>query len=422
MIDVPVGYKQTDVGVIPEDWEVKTIKEIANVKGGKRLPAGKSLIDTITPHPYIRVTDMIIGGVCLDDIKYVPEDAFPIIRNYRIFIDDIFISVAGTLGVVGKIPLELNGANLTENADKITNISCNQDFLFYNLTSERIQSIIDAEKTVGAQPKLALGRIEGFHIPLPPTINEQTAIATALSDVDALLNQLDKLIAKKRDIKQATMQQLLTGKKRLAGFSGEWEVKKLGEVAELITKGTTPTSIGKNFTSSGIKFIKIESIGLNGNIFEDKIAFIDKETDKKLNRSQLKEGDLLISIAGALGRVAIVNKSILPANTNQALAIVRFTHNSQLNPTYTFYFLFLDKVKKHIEGISVQGAQANLSLQNIKDFAIDTPPTLEEQTAIATLLTDMDTEITQLQQRRHKTHALKQGMMQQLLTGKIRLI
>ena len=233
-MQVKSGYKQTELGVIPEDWELKAIKEFAAVKGGKRLPLGRSLTDKQTAHPYVRVTDMRQGGVDLHDIKYVPDDVFPAIRNYRISSSDLFISVAGTLGIVGKVPPELDGANLTENADKITNIGCDQDFLLYNLLSERIQGSIDSARTVGAQPKLALGRIENFKVALPPTSIEQRAIAGALSDVDALIGALDHLIAKKRDLKQAAMQQLLTGQTRLPGFHGEWENTTLGNIGECI--------------------------------------------------------------------------------------------------------------------------------------------------------------------------------------------
>ena len=120
VLDVPPGYKRTEMGVIPEEWDHLCVGNVAKVKGGKRLPAGYSLIDTVTPHPYVRVSDMYPGGVDTSEIKYVPEQAFPAIQNYRINDADIFISVAGTLGIVGAVPPQLNGANLTENADRIT--------------------------------------------------------------------------------------------------------------------------------------------------------------------------------------------------------------------------------------------------------------------------------------------------------------
>jgi len=197
------------------EWEVKLVEEIAEVKSGKRLPLGNSLIAEETSHPYIRVIDMFQGGVSLNDIKYVPDDVYPAIKNYRIFKDDIFISVAGTLGIVGKIPIELDGANLTENANRLTNIRCNRGYLLYVFMSSLIQNTIDSERTLGAQPKLALTRIRKFLVPLPPTKIEQTAIAQILNDMDAEIEQLEQKLDKYRMIKQGMMQELLTGKTRL---------------------------------------------------------------------------------------------------------------------------------------------------------------------------------------------------------------
>ena len=209
------GRKQTEAGLIPEDWEVQSLDAISMVTSGKRLPVGRSLTDQHTQHPYIRVTDMRPGTVSLSDIKFVPEDVFPSIKRYRIFKEDIFISVAGTLGVVGKIPPELDGANLTENADRITNIVCSRDYLLHVLMSPPIQNTIESLQTIGAQPKLALTRIRQFAIPLPPTKVEQEAIAAILSDMDTAIAALEENLAKARMIKQGMMQELLTGKVRL---------------------------------------------------------------------------------------------------------------------------------------------------------------------------------------------------------------
>jgi type I restriction enzyme S subunit len=195
-------------------WEVKTIDQVGFVMSGKRLPLGCALVEQPTPHPYVRVADMRPGTVDLSEIKYVPENVFPAISRYRIFCDDVFISVAGSLGIVGKVPKELDGANLTENADRITNITCSQDFLLHVLMSPLIQKTIDSIQTVGAQPKLALTRIRKFVIPYPP-IPEQTAIAEVLSDMVAELAALEQRREKTRSLKQAMMQELLTGRIRL---------------------------------------------------------------------------------------------------------------------------------------------------------------------------------------------------------------
>ena len=209
------GFKQTEAGSIPEDWLIKSLDEIASVTSGKRLPLGHSLTEHETPHPYIRVTDMRPGTVSLSDIKFVPVNVFPRIRRYRIFKEDLFISVAGTLGIVGKIPPALDGANLTENADRITNITCSQEYLLHVMMAPPIQSTIESLQTIGAQPKLALMRIRKFSIPLPPSKAEQIAIAETISDMDAEIDVLEAKLSKARDLKQGMMQELLTGRIRL---------------------------------------------------------------------------------------------------------------------------------------------------------------------------------------------------------------
>jgi type I restriction enzyme, S subunit len=201
----------------------------------------------------------------------------------------------------------------------------------------------------------------------------------------------------------------------------DWEIGTLGSECDLITKGTTPTSVGRDFKKSGINFIKIESLDKKGNIIKDKVAFIDDETHGLLKRSQLESGDLLFSIAGALGRAAVVSDHILPANTNQALAIIRLNRRGVLQSAYVLHFLSTQQIKKHVESISVQGAQANISLQNVNDLPIAFPRAGSEQTAIATALSDADELIEKLTKLIEKKKNIKQGAMQELLIGKCRL-
>ena len=157
-----------------------------------------------------------------------------------------------------------------------------------------------------------------------------------------------------------------------------WEVKKLGEVCETITKGTTPKTIGFNYTDFGINFIKVESISESGCFLVDNLAHVSDDCHNALLRSQLKERDLLFSIAGALGRTAIVDKSILPANTNQALAIIRLKDKSDLFLRFLQCYFRSLKVKNYIDSIKVGVAQMNLSLGQLKDFPIIIPPIPEQ--------------------------------------------
>jgi len=157
-------------------------------------------------------------------------------------------------------------------------------------------------------------------------------------------------------------------------IESKWIFAKLSSESDSITKGTTPTSLGFSFTEKGINFVKIESILENGQMDKNKFAFIDDTTNKKLQRSQLKENDILFSIAGALGRTAIVSKNILPANTNQALAIIRLKDTSNLLVKYVYFVLRSWIIQSQIEFLRIGLAQPNLSLAQIKDFNIPMAP------------------------------------------------
>lgn len=192
-----------------------------------------------------------------------------------------------------------------------------------------------------------------------------------------------------------------------------WEVVRLGDITEKITKGSTPTTLGHQYTESGINFVKVESISANGCFLKNLFAFIDEECHSAMLRSQLKEDDLLFSIAGALGRVAVVDSSVLPANTNQALAIIRLI-SIDFKP-YIFHYLRGNFVSEYINKINVKTAQANLSLGDIQQFSIPFPP-LPEQQKIAEILSTVDEKIEVIGEQISQTQQLKRGLMQRLLT------
>ncbi|WP_421312135.1 restriction endonuclease subunit S [Aeromonas veronii] len=426
---IPAGYKQTEVGVIPEDWEQVALGDIAEVRMCKRIFSDQTT--ELGEIPFFKIGTF--GG---------QPDAYISISRYNEFKSkysfpekgDVLISAAGTLGktvVYDGEPAYFQDSNivwLEIDKNKIINEYLHHYYKVISWASPEGSTI----------SRLYNGIIRATVINLP-SLPEQTAIANVLSDSDALIDALEQLIAKKQAIKSATMQQLLTGRTRLPAFAlrpdgtpkgykpselgdipEDWEVDTIGGCASLITKGTTPMTIGRPFVEHGISFVKVESIDENGTFDKSKFAFIDNETNELLSRSKIKENDLLFSIAGALGRAAIASADILPANTNQALAIIRLKCEAEVDLTFLFYLTKLSYLKKKIEAISSQGAQPNLSLGDLARFPI-LLPSKKEQTAIATILSDMDNELQALTQKLEKARALKQGMMQQLLTGKIRL-
>ena len=209
--------KDTAIGPIPEGWDVEEVRAIAVIKGGKRLPKGVPLTTSPTPYPYIRVTDLRENSVELSDIRYVSSQVQPQIARYIITKNDVYISIAGSIGFVGMVPPQLDGANLTENAARIiAGKRVQPEFLMRFLASDTGQAQINSFTSKNAQPKLALTRIEDIRVPVPKDLDEQHAIATALATIDRKLAHHVAKRAALNDLFQTLLHQLMTAQVRVA--------------------------------------------------------------------------------------------------------------------------------------------------------------------------------------------------------------
>ena len=248
---------------------------------------------------------------------------------------------------------------------------------------------------------------------IPSPQKEQRAIAAVLSDVDELIGSLEALIAKKRSIKQAAMQQLLTGRTRLPGFGEEWESGRLGELAKMASGGTPPRAVAAYFDGN-IPWASISDMTNGGKVITDTDEHLSHHMGLENSAARLfPVGTVLYAMYASLGECSIAGKILC---TSQA--ILGILPGESLDPEFLYYYLAW--IKKKVKVFGQQGAQANLNKNLVQEFRLPLPP-LPEQRAIATVLSDMDAEITALERRLDKTRAIKQGMMQQLLTGSIRL-
>ncbi|MCE2416587.1 restriction endonuclease subunit S [Candidatus Poribacteria bacterium] len=263
-------------------------------------------------------------------------------------------------------------------------------------------------------PQLTAPQISNYLIPVPPK-PEQHAIAEVLSDVDGLLNALDTLIAKKLAIKQATMQQLLTDKTRLPGFSGVWETKRLVDVSDIDPE---------NFSSNTIPDYQFNYISLE-QVDSGKLLGYSEEifrTAPSRARRILRNGDVLMStVRSNLMAHLFFQEQIPNAVCSTGFAVLRAKHNLS-DPYFLFSQLFSKSVNDQITKILAGSNYPAINSRDVKLIEIPCPPQVSEQRAITSILSDMDAEIAALEQRRDKTRAIKQGMMQQLLTGKGRLL
>ena len=257
--------------------------------------------------------------------------------------------------------------------------------------------------------KTALGQLP---VAVPP-FSEQRAITAALLDVDALLAKLDQFIAKKRDLKQATMQQLLTGQIRLSGFTGEWEVKRLGDLA-IMGSGGTPKSSVNYFYDGEFPWVSISDMTKGGKVINSTDRNLSAEGLANSAAQMFPTGTILYAMYASLGECSIAG---MPLCTSQAILGIRL--QGELKAEFLYYYL--TSLKAVVKSMGQQGTQSNLNKGMVQAFQLRLP-TIPEQTAIASVLSDMDAELAALEARRDKTRALKQGMMQALLTGKIRLL
>jgi len=296
-------------------------------------------------------------------------------------------------------------------------------FLSFQFHSEPFKASVRSVAVGQTMASLNTQILNSMDVLLPP-IPEQRAIATALSDVDALLAKLDQLIAKKRDLKQATMQQLLTGQTRLPGFSGEWEVKRLGDVGSCL-RGVTykgDSDLWPYDTELTKRLLRSNNVQGSTVVIED-IQFVN--SNRVSQQQLLRPDDILICMAN--GSKALVGKAgFFNVNDGYEYTFGAFmgcfrTDKVVAHPAFIFYLFQTSRYKDCINNFLAGSSINNLNPSSIESLDFPTPP-LAEQAAIAKTLSDADAELAALEERRVKTRALKQGIMQELLTGRIRLI
>lgn len=402
---VMAGYKQTDIGVIPEDWEVKKLGDIGNPSMCKRIM--KYQTSDMGQVPFYK-----IGTFGKKADSYITFELYNEFKNKFSYPKkgDILISASGTIGrivVFDGIPSYFQDSNIVwiDNNERIVV----NEYLTY------IYQVIKWSTEDTTIARLYNDNLKAIQIPIPPK-QEQKAIAKALSDTDELISSLEKLIAKKQAIKQGTMQQLLTGKKRLSGFSGVWEEKSIKDlVSTPVTDGPHETP---KFLEQGIPFLSVNNL-VNNKIDLTDLRYISKDYDLVCSRKcKPQKYDILLGKAASVGKVAIVTNN-LDFNIWSPIALIRIRQD---NLPLFFYYKFQTKyILSQIELLTNSSSQGNIGMGDIEKLKFKFPHDTEEQKAIAKILTDMDNEIESLKTKLAKAKAIKDGMMSELLTGKTRL-
>ena len=397
-MEVKPGYKQTEVGVIPAEWEVFSLSELTE----PQRPISYGIVQTgpnvANGVRCLRVLDIHEGRINKSELITTSKEISDSYRRTVLKAGDLVMPLRGKVGDVGLVDEDMEGANLTRGVALIairsgwSPVFC-QQVISSTSTRRRLEQAMNGS----ALQEIPIASLRSFKISTPKNLPEQRAIATALSDVDGLLGGLDRLIAKKRDLKQAAMQQLLTGQTRLPGFHGEWQVKRLGEIARIKT-------------------------GSRNN--EDKVEdgqypfFVRSEVVERINSFSHDCEAILVPGEGRIGDIFHYINGRFDVH-QRVYAITKFVPG--IFGRFIHFYLAKNFGAWAMQN-TVKATVDSLRLPTFQTFEMRLPPTEAEQTAIASVLTEMDAELAALEQRREKTRALKQAMMQELLTGRTRLI
>ncbi|WP_107949522.1 restriction endonuclease subunit S [Shewanella baltica] len=436
-LDIPLGYKLTEVGVIPQEWESKLLGDLGDVvRGGSPRPAGDNRFFNGSFIPWLTVASL----TNIPESKlYVTETSSCLTelgskQSRTLAPETLIISNSGaTLGVAKILGIKCCA---NDGIAAIINQKCGHKPFLVHYLNTKTKELHDTVATGNGQPNLNTALIKNIRVPFP-ALEEQTAIANALSDVDALIQELEKLIAKKQAIKTATMQQLLTGRTRLPAFAYEksahhpdgrkkgykpselgeipedWEVVRLGDVGETIIGLTySPNDVAEYGTL----------VLRSSNVQQGKLAYSDcVYVNMSLpDRVIVREGDILVCVRNGsrqlIGKCALIDKKAEGHAFGAFMSIYRTKYSK-----FVFYQFQSDLIQSQIN--EMMGATINqITNKDMASFLIGLPCDAKEQTAIAQICSDIDEEIQALEMRLNKTRQIKQGMMQELLTGKTRLV
>ncbi len=407
--DVPPGYRMTELGPLPEEWEVVRLGEVVEVKGGKRLPKGQKFSERPTKYPYIRVVNFRNFSITTDNLKYLTEDQHRLLQRYHIKKSDVYISIAGTIGIVGRIPDELDGAHLTENAARIVILSqsLDQNFLIFFLASPMGQMYIRSQTTKTSQPKLALSRIKTLPILLPP-IPEQKAIAYILRAVQEAKEKTEEVIKALKELKKSLMKHLFT-----------YGPVPLGEVDKVKLKETEVGDIPEHW---------------------EVVRFEDAILKKRIKTSKVKQQNYL-----PVGRFPIVDQgqNLIAGYWNNEddvyygpLPVIVFGDHTRIFKYVDFPFvrgadgtkILIPNTEKYFPlflyyallNLKIPSRGYNRHYRILREQVLVLPP-LHEQKRIAEILKAVDDKIEAERRRAEALEKVFKALLNDLMTAKRRI-
>lgn len=407
-------FKHTEIGIIPKDWKVKKVGECLLRNPDYGINAAAVPYNENLP-VYLRITDITEEG------NYSKKNLVSVnnISSSSYFLEEGDLVFARTGASVGKTYLYNPKDGKLVFAGFLIRVRVNEEvilpnYLKYFTQTKQYWDWIAGNSLRTGQPGINGNEYKELQIPLPPTKAEQTTIATALNDVDALIQKLKELVAKKQDIKTGAMQELLRPKKN-------WEEKTLGEIATLKARIGWQGLTTAEYKKTGDYFLITGTEFKNGFIDWANCVYVDESRYKQDKNIQIKEHDVLVTKDGTIGKVALIKSVPKPATLNSGVFVIRPIDNS-FHPEFFYYLLLSEVFAIFLSQLSAGSTINHLYQKDFVTFKFLQPKTIEEQMRIAQILSDIDSEIQELELQLEKYKMIRQGMIQSLLTGKIRLV
>jgi len=420
----PPGYKKTEIGIIPEDWKVKKLGDLAKFQNGVTL---EKYFNKKAGFNVISIGNFSEEGKFIDDGNRISNKYYKKLKKFILHKDNLAM-ILNDKTSYGRI---IGRAIYIDEDDKyifnqrtmriIPSEEIYPLFLYYRINSARTHNYIFNQSKPGTQIYINTQDVINIPIIFPPTLAEQQAIARVLSDFDRLIESLDKLIEKKKNIKKGAMQLLLTGKKRLPGFKGKWVRKRLGEIGEIAGAGVDK-KIRQN--EIPVRLLNYLDVYNRDFLFHREINFWTTAPKTKIEQCSIKKGDIFFTPSSELQTDIAISAVAMEdfKDVVYSYHIIRFRLEENWDLKFRTYIFktkeFLEQAERMAEG---SGKRYVISLKNFRELEIKYPSDINEQRAIAQILSNMDAEIEALERKKQKYEMMKKGVMELLLTGKVRL-
>jgi len=414
-MELKPGYKQTEAGVIPGDWDVQPLKNLSS-KIMVGIASAATHAYRSSGVPMIRNQNIKEGWLDDSDLRFLDPGFDEVFQGKRLCGGDLLTARTGYPGTTAVVPPEYTGAQSFTSLITRPDVSrIDSGYLCLYINSPAGKAFFEQSQIGGAQKNVNVKSLKRMPVAFPKAKEEQESIANAVAEVDALISSLESLISKKLAIKQAAMQELLTGKRRLQGFEGEWVLKRLGDIAE-IRSGGTPSTTQPDFWDGDVPWCTPSDItALSGSKYLHQASRTISRAGLQASSAELiPPHSVIMTSRATIGECAI---NPHPIATNQGFK--NLVPAEDVDVEFLYYLMCTQKAG--LTALCGGSTFLEIGKKQVSNYQVFIPIGRDEQAAIAAILSDIDAELAALEARRDKTRELKQGMMQELLTGRIRL-